>query len=136
MRNRPGNGRIRPTDHAALNYEPRFQKPILYYWLTSATYLVTGRPKWRAVCGRRWRASVWCRNGGLWAALVRRGTGLLAGASSQRTSATSRRRMALPDCAAFCMTLAIWAAMVATSTGALAAQVRDTGGAWLGLGFR
>ena len=24
------------------NYEPRFQKPILYYWLTAATFAVTG----------------------------------------------------------------------------------------------
>ncbi|HMN52650.1 MAG TPA: hypothetical protein PKC32_00510, partial [Sphingopyxis sp.] len=24
------------------NYEPRFQKPILYYWVTAATFAVTG----------------------------------------------------------------------------------------------
>ncbi len=26
----------------AFNYEPRFQKPILYYWVTAATFAVTG----------------------------------------------------------------------------------------------
>ena len=52
------------------NYEPRFQKPVLYYWLTSALYLVFGPTKfsarfWAAMaglglvlvtaaCGRRW----------------------------------------------------------------------------------
>src|SRR5918993_3370300 len=38
------------------NYEPRFQKPVLYYWLTSATYLVTGPSElgarlWAAIAG-------------------------------------------------------------------------------------
>ena len=38
------------------NYEPRFQKPVLYYWLTSATYLVTGASEmgarlWAALAG-------------------------------------------------------------------------------------
>ena len=52
------------------NYEPRFQKPILYYWLTAATYLATGPTEsaarlWSALsgvglvlltaaCARRW----------------------------------------------------------------------------------
>ena len=38
------------------NYEPRFQKPILYYWLTSVTYFVTGASEmgarlWAALAG-------------------------------------------------------------------------------------
>ncbi|MCC7125425.1 MAG: glycosyltransferase family 39 protein [Acidobacteria bacterium] len=54
----------------AYNYEPRFQKPILYYWLTAGTFLVTGEGEaparfWAAMsgvglvlltaaCARRW----------------------------------------------------------------------------------
>src|SRR5690606_32149521 len=57
---------ITPT----FNGEPRFQKPILYYWLTAGTYLVTGPTEsaarlWAALsgvglvlvtaaCARRW----------------------------------------------------------------------------------
>ena len=38
------------------NYEDRWQKPVLYYWLTSATYLVTGPTEsaarlWSALSG-------------------------------------------------------------------------------------
>jgi len=35
------------------NYEERWQKPVLYYWLTSATYLVSGPNEWGA---RFWSA--------------------------------------------------------------------------------
>src|SRR5688572_20192528 len=35
------------------NYEERWQKPILYYWLTAATYVVTGPSEWAA---RLWSA--------------------------------------------------------------------------------
>src|SRR5688572_23371094 len=99
------------------NYEPRFQKPVLYYWLTSATYLVTGASEmgarlWAALagvglvlvtaaCGRRWYDET---------------TGLLAGAIvATNFGYFSIGRMALPDLPlTFCITLAIWAALVST----------------------
>ena len=99
------------------NYEPRFQKPILYYWLTSATFLVTGPTEfgarlWAALagiglvlvtaaCGRRWYDET---------------TGLLAGAIvATNFGYFSIGRMALPDLPlTFCITLTIWAALVST----------------------
>jgi 4-amino-4-deoxy-L-arabinose transferase-like glycosyltransferase len=99
------------------NYEPRFQKPILYYWLTSITYLATGPTEfgarlWAALaglglvlvtaaCGRRWYDE---------------STGLLAGAIvATNFGYFSIARMALPDLPlTFCITLAIWAALVST----------------------
>ena len=43
------------------NYEPRFQKPVLYYWLTAAAFR-RDRPDTssRRASGRRWPASGWC----------------------------------------------------------------------------
>ncbi len=99
------------------NYEKRFQKPVLYYWLTSATYLVTGASElgarlWAALagvglvlvtaaCGRRWYDET---------------TGLLAGAIvATNFGYFSIGRMALPDLPlTFCITLAIWAAFIST----------------------
>lgn len=99
------------------NFEPRFQKPVLYYWLTGATYLVTGPTEFgarlwaaisglglvlvTAVCGRRWYDET---------------TGLLAGAIvATNFGYFSIARMALPDLPlTFCITLAIWAALVST----------------------
>ena len=99
------------------NYEPRFQKPVLYYWLTSATYLATGATEmgarlWAALagvglvlvtaaCGRRWYDET---------------TGLLAGAIvATNFGYFSIGRMSLPDLPlTFCITLAIWAALVST----------------------
>lgn len=99
------------------NYETRFQKPILYYWLTAATYLVFGASEfaarfWAAMaglglvlvtaaCGRRWYDE---------------STGLLAGAIvATNFGYFNIGRMALPDLPlTFCITLAIWAALVST----------------------
>ena len=99
------------------NYEPRFQKPILYYWLTAAAYEATGPTEfsarvWSALagiglvllvtaCGRRWFDET---------------TGLLAGAIAATSFGYfALARMALPDLPlAFFTTLAIWAAFVAT----------------------
>ena len=99
------------------NYEPRFQKPILYYWLTSATYLATGATElgarlWAALagvglvlvtaaCGRRW---------------YNKTTGLLAAAIvATNFGYFSIGRMALPDLPlTFCITLTISAALVST----------------------
>jgi 4-amino-4-deoxy-L-arabinose transferase-like glycosyltransferase len=99
------------------NYEPRFQKPILYYWLTSVTFLATGATEmgarlWAALagvglvlvtaaCGRRWYDET---------------TGLLAAAIvATNFGYFSIGRMALPDLPlTFCIALAIWAALVST----------------------
>jgi len=99
------------------NYEPRFQKPIAYYWLTSVTYFATGATGfgarlWAALagvglvlvtaaCGRRWYDET---------------TGLLAGAIvATNFGYFSIARMSLPDLPlTFCITLAIWAAFVST----------------------
>jgi 4-amino-4-deoxy-L-arabinose transferase-like glycosyltransferase len=99
------------------NFEPRFQKPILYYWLTAAAYTVAGETEtaarwWAAMaglglvlvtaaCGRRWYDE---------------GTGLLAGTIVATSFGYfSIGRMALPDLPlTFCITLAVWAGLVAT----------------------
>lgn len=99
------------------NYEPRFQKPVLYYWLTSATYLVTGASEMGA---RLWAALAGFGLVLVTAAAGRRwydeSTGLLAGAIvATNFGYFSIGRMALPDLPlTFCITLAIWAALVST----------------------
>lgn len=98
------------------NYEPRLQKPVLFYWLAAATYAVAGEGEmaarlWAAMaglglvlvtaaCGRRWYDE---------------STGLLAGAMVATSFGYfSIGRMALPDLPlAFFTTLAIWAGLVA-----------------------
>jgi 4-amino-4-deoxy-L-arabinose transferase-like glycosyltransferase len=99
------------------DYEPRFQKPVLYYWLTSATYLGLGPTElaarlWSALsgiglvlittaCGRRWFDEL---------------TGLLAGAIVATSFGYfALARMSLPDLPlAFFITLTIWAVFIAT----------------------
>lgn len=99
------------------NYEPRFQKPILYYWLTSATYLVTGASEMGA---RLWAALAGVGLVLVTAACARRwydeATGLLAAAIvATNFGYFSIGRMALPDLPlTFCITLSIWAALVST----------------------
>jgi len=99
------------------NYEPRFQKPVLYYWLTAAASLVVGENE---TASRLWAAMAGLGLVLVTAAAGRRwydeSTGLLAGAMvATNFGYFSIGRMALPDLPlAFCITLAIWAAMVAT----------------------
>lgn len=99
------------------NYEPRFQKPALYYWVTAAIYLVVGPSElaarlWSALaalglvlvtaaCGRRW---------------FDEDIGLLAGAiTATNFGYFALARMALPDLPlTFFITLSIYAALVAT----------------------
>ena len=97
------------------NYQHRWEKPVLYYWLTATTYLATGPNEFAAR---------------LWSALSGVGLALLAWAIARH--ATSRldvawlagtivatsfgyfamARAALPDLPlTFCITLAIWAAL-------------------------
>ncbi len=99
------------------NYQPRFQKPVLYYWLTSATYLVAGPTEMGA---RLWAALAGVGLVLVTAAAGRRWydetTGLLAGAIvATNFGYFSIGRMALPDLPlTFCITLAIWAFLVST----------------------
>ncbi len=99
------------------NYEPRFQKPVLYYWLTSATYLITGPTEFGA---RLWAALAGLGLVLVTAAAGRRwydeSTALLAGAIvAANFGYFTIARMALPDLPlTFCITLAIWAALVST----------------------
>ncbi|MSO35990.1 MAG: phospholipid carrier-dependent glycosyltransferase, partial [Acidobacteria bacterium] len=99
------------------NYEPRFQKPVLYYWLTATASLVLGESEMAA---RLWAAMAGLGLVLVTAAAGRRwydeSTGLLAGAIvATNFGYFSIGRMALPDLPlAFCISLAIWAALVAT----------------------
>lgn len=103
------------------NYRDRWEKPVLYYWLTAATYRVAGATEWAAR---------------LWAALAGIGLAFLTWSIARSATTTIRSfdaawlagaivatsfgyfaeaRMALPDLPlAFCVTLAIWAAIRAS----------------------
>lgn len=99
------------------NYEPRFQKPALYYWVTAALFAVGGAHEFSArlfaalagvglvvlttACGRRWYDE---------------SVGLLAGAITATTIGYfALARMSLPDLPlAFFVTCSIWTAFVAT----------------------
>ena len=81
------------------NYEPRFQKPVLYYWFTAATVAVTGATEWSA---RLWAALSGVGLVFVTAALARRwyddDTALLAGAVVATSFGyVALGRMALPD---------------------------------------
>ena len=105
------------------NYQHRWEKPVLYYWLTSATYLITGPTEFAAR---------------LWAALSGVGLALLAWAIGRQTTGRddvawltgavvatsfgyfSMARSALPDLPlTFCITLGIWAALRAADAASL-----------------
>jgi 4-amino-4-deoxy-L-arabinose transferase-like glycosyltransferase len=99
------------------NYEVRFQKPVLYYWLTAATYQVAGTSEtaarwWAAVaglglvfvtaaCARRWYDDE---------------TAWLAGAIvATNFGYFSLARMSLPDLPlTLLITLSIWTGLVCT----------------------
>jgi 4-amino-4-deoxy-L-arabinose transferase-like glycosyltransferase len=97
------------------NYEDRWQKPVLYYWLTAATYRATGPTEWAA--------RVWSALSGLglvmltWSAgrtmTARADAGWLAGVIVATCFGYfAMARAALPDLPlTFCITLGIWAAM-------------------------
>ncbi len=100
----------------AFNYEARFQKPILYYWLTAATYVVTGAGPGAS--------RLWAAVSGLGLVLVTAGlarrwydddTALLAGAIVATSFGyVALARMALPDLPlALCITATIAAALIA-----------------------
>jgi 4-amino-4-deoxy-L-arabinose transferase-like glycosyltransferase len=81
------------------NDEPRFQKPILYYWLTAGTFVVTGASEWAA---RLWAALAGVGLVLVTAACARRwfgdGEALLSGAIVATSFGYySIGRVALPD---------------------------------------
>ena len=97
------------------NYQERWQKPILYYWLTAATYLATGATEWAA---RLWSAISAVGLVLLTWVVARRTTGRdeaawLAGAiAATGYGYFAMARLALPDLPlAFCITLTIWTAL-------------------------
>jgi 4-amino-4-deoxy-L-arabinose transferase-like glycosyltransferase len=98
------------------NYQPRFQKPILYYWLSAATFRVAGATEWSA---RLWSALSGIGLVLVTAAMARRwydeGVALLAGAIVATSFGYySIGRMALPDLPlTFFITAGIWLALVA-----------------------
>ena len=97
------------------NYTDRWQKPVLYYWLTAATYLVTGPTEfgarfWSALSGlglvliTLWAAArITGRSDAAW----------LAGAITATCYGYfAMARAALPDLPlTFCITLGIWTAL-------------------------
>ena len=97
------------------NYEERWQKPILYYWLTAATYAAFGESEWAA----RW----WSALSGLGLVLLtwfaarrltgRDDTAWLAGAIAATCGGYfAMARLALPDLPlTFFITLTIWSAL-------------------------
>jgi 4-amino-4-deoxy-L-arabinose transferase-like glycosyltransferase len=98
------------------NYEPRFQKPILYYWLTAATFRVVGPGPGAA---RLWSALAGVGLVFVTAGLARRwyddDTALVAGAIvATGFGYVALGRMALPDLPlAFFITGTIGAALIA-----------------------
>jgi len=98
------------------NYEPRFQKPVLYYWLTAATFVVTGPGE---AASRLWAALSGVALVFVTAGLARRwyddDTALLAGAIVATSFGyVALGRMALPDLPlALCITATIGAVLVA-----------------------
>lgn len=104
------------------NYEDRWQKPVLYYWLTAPTYLVTGPTEgaarwWSALSGLGLVLLTWVvarrLASGLLGAGPRDEAAWLAGAIAATCFGYfAMARLALPDLPlAFLITLTIWAAL-------------------------
>jgi 4-amino-4-deoxy-L-arabinose transferase-like glycosyltransferase len=118
------------------NYEPRLQKPILFYWIIAATYEIAGISEWgarigsalagvglalvAALVGRRWYGS---------------NVGVLAGAVVATSfGVVPLARQSLPDTPlAFFVSLTIWAAIEALDLRKPSAiePSRFSPGAWL-----
>ena len=123
------------------NYQNRWEKPVLYYWLTAATYRATGQTEFAAR---------------FWSALSGVGLVLLAWAIARQVTARlevawlagaivatsfgyfAMARSALPDLPlTFCITLGVWAAMRAADAAGTPAAMRwwTLAGLGAGLGF-
>jgi 4-amino-4-deoxy-L-arabinose transferase-like glycosyltransferase len=99
------------------NYEDRWQKPVLYYWLTALVYLVTGPDEgaarlWSAIAGVGLVLLVWaaaCRSGS-----TREHAWLAGVITATCYGYFTMARSALPDLPlAFCITLAVAAVFAA-----------------------
>jgi len=108
------------------NYEDRWQKPVLYYWLTAAVYRVTGTGEgaarfWSAVSGAGLVLVVWAT--ARRAASTRAHAWLAGAITATCYGYFAMARSALPDLPlAFCVTLtvsSIFAAFDARERGAL-----------------
>ena len=103
------------------NYQHRWEKPVLYYWLTAGTYLVAGPTEfaarfWSALSGVGLTLLAWAiaRH-----ATARLDVAWLAGAIVATSFGYfAMARAALPDLPlTFCITLTIWAALRAIDAG-------------------
>jgi 4-amino-4-deoxy-L-arabinose transferase-like glycosyltransferase len=99
------------------NYDNRFEKPALYYWLTAATYVITGPTEgaarfWSAMSGVGLVVLAWAIAGGR----GRPNVSWLAGAIVATSfGCFTMARWALPDLPlTFFITLGIWAAIRAS----------------------
>jgi 4-amino-4-deoxy-L-arabinose transferase-like glycosyltransferase len=119
------------------NYEPRLQKPILYYWIVATTYLVTGVTEFGARFGSAAAgiglAIVAALVGGRW---YGRDVGALAGAVVATSfGVVPLARQSLPDTPlAFFVSVTAWALIEAFDLRVPAARSRLTPGAWLAIG--
>jgi 4-amino-4-deoxy-L-arabinose transferase-like glycosyltransferase len=96
------------------NYENRFEKPVLYYWLTAATYLITGPTEgaarfWSAISGVGVVLLTWAIIPGP----IRKDAAWLAGAIvASSFGCFALARWALPDLPlTFFITLTIWSSL-------------------------
>lgn len=110
------------------NYQNRWEKPVLYYWLTAATYLVTGPTE---LAARFWSAMSGVGLALLGWAIARHMIGRLDAAwLAGAIVATSfgyfaLARAALPDLPlAFFITLGVWSALRAADTAGTPASLR------------
>lgn len=120
------------------NYEHRWEKPVLYYWLTAATYLVTGPTElaarfWSALSGVGLALLAW--------GIARHVTGRLdvawlAGAIIATSSGYfAMARAALPDLPlTFCITLGVWATLRAVDAAGTRTALQWWGLAGVGTG--
>ena len=124
------------------NYTNRFEKPPLYYWLTAATYLVTGTDEgaarfWSAMSGVGLVLLAWGIAGGRARPKVAWLSGAIVATSF---GCFTMARWALPDLPlTFFITLGIWAAVRASDGNDATAETRSTwwsvAGLSAGLGF-
>jgi 4-amino-4-deoxy-L-arabinose transferase-like glycosyltransferase len=99
------------------NYDNRFEKPVLYYWLTAATYLLTGPTEaaarfWAAMSGAGLVVLTWIMAGGRTGA---RGSWLAGAIVATCFGCFTMARWSLPDLPlAFFITCAIWTSLRAS----------------------
>jgi len=99
------------------NYEERWQKPVLYYWLTAATYAIAGASEgaarfWSALSGIGLVLITWAAARTLGGKRPGDAPWLAAAIVATCIGYLAEARLALPDLPlAFCITLTIWAAL-------------------------